>query len=217
MKYLSIFTTLTLLIASSLEKEKQIPQVEIYIESLSPESISFILNSFVKFHSNPEHDKLATVNFLPYGNSTEFWKDSDLYFNCTRGDNECFGNLLLICGMHEMSGEFVLNFVICIESNIRDYHDNFVLTLQKCIRDENIGTHILSCARGRSGKRLMHDVGIKTKRHDHVPWIIFNGEHDVEIEKKIIENMLDYFCNQDGNTEIAGCSSTKSFNRINDN
>jgi hypothetical protein len=193
--------------------EYKIPTIDVYFESLSPESYDFILGSFLEFHSNPSHDKLATVNFLPYGKTKEFWKHSELYFNCTRGDNECFGNTVLICGMNHLTGEFAHNFIICMHSHIRDYKNDFVLTLQKCILDENKGTHILSCAQGRIGKRLLHDVGARTKKPDHIPYVMYNGEHIPDTERKILNGMLDFMCEKEGNNELPGCKNRQNRRR----
>ena len=40
------------------------PTIDVYYESLCPDSISFIVNSFKNFYSSPEYEKLANVNFL---------------------------------------------------------------------------------------------------------------------------------------------------------
>ena len=99
------------------------------------------------------------------------------------------------------------DLLICIEGQIRSMSKDFILTLNACVSDENLRKEILDCSNSAEGNKLEHEFALKTPKHNYVPWIQFNGEHNVDFENKIMDNMLEFLCGLQGETKIEGCNN----------
>jgi interferon gamma-inducible protein 30 len=202
-------------LVSSLKNSNNIPVIDVFIESLCPDCMEFIGGSFKQYQSAVDHEQLAVVNFYPFGNAKESWNGSNWTFECQHGPNECYGNTIEACALNHLSENEGKNFLICIEGNIVKLSKNFDKAVEVCVSDENTRKNILECANGSEGNKLMHEVAQKTPKHNYVPWVHFNGEHDVNKENKILSNMLDFLRKQDDDytiDDIVELFDTSKFN-----
>jgi interferon, gamma-inducible protein 30 len=174
-----------------------IPIIDIFVESLCPDCMDFIGGSFKQFQAAVDHQQLAIVNFYPFGNAKESWNGSKWAFECQHGSNECYGNTIEACALNYFTDDEGKKFLICIEGNILKLSKNFDKAVELCVSDESTRKGIINCANGDEGNKLLHQVAQKTPKHNYVPWIHVNGEHDVNKENKILTNMLDYLRNAD--------------------
>jgi interferon gamma-inducible protein 30 len=174
------------------------PVIDVFVESLCPDCMDFIGGSFKNFNSYQDKDTLAIVNFYPYGNAAEKWNGQKWDFTCQHGSNECYGNTVENCALSFLDKSQGHDFLICIEGNIRSFSKDFEKTLAHCIDDKSLRAEILNCASSDEGNKLQHEAAQKTPAHDYVPWVHVNGEHDKEVENKILSNMLDYLCELQG-------------------
>jgi len=169
-----------------------IPVIDVYVESLCPDCMEFIVGSFKQFQESLDHEQLAVVNFYPFGNAKESWNGSKWIFECQHGPNECYGNTIQACALNQLSDDVGKNFLICVDENIKNFSKNFNDTVNFCVSDENVKKSIIDCANGSEGNQLSHEVAQRTPVHKYVPWIHFNGEHNLLIERKIKQNMLGF-------------------------
>jgi interferon gamma-inducible protein 30 len=183
-----------------------LPVIDVFVESLCPDCMDFIGGSFKNFHSYQDKDTLAIVNFYPYGNAAEKWNGQKWDFTCQHGSNECYGNTIENCALSHLDKNAGHDFLICIEGNIRAFSKDFDQTLAHCIDDTSLRTKISECASSIEGNNLQHEAAQKTPAHDYVPWVQVNGQHDKDVENKIISNMLEYLCELQGKD----CSQHKS-------
>jgi interferon gamma-inducible protein 30 len=193
-----------------------LPVIDVYLESLCPDCMDFVGGSFKNFYLNKDHDKLAVVNFYPYGNANEKWNGKQWEFTCQHGENECYGNLIETCAFKKFDVNGGQAILICIEDNIRKFDKDFEKTLEHCVPDEAIRNEILTCAKNEEGNAYMHENAQKTPKHNYVPWVHFNGQHDKEVEDKVLSNMLSYLCDLSSH-QLEGCQdvlSMVSFNML---
>ena len=175
-----------------LHSQNNIPVIDVFVESLCPDCMDFIGDSFKQFQEALDHQELAVVNFYPFGNAKESWDGSKWIFECQHGPNECYGNIIEACALNHLSENEGKNFLICLEGNIKKFNKNFDDTLAFCVSEESVMKNIKDCANGSEGNGLMHEVAQRTPKHNYVPWIHFNGEHDKAKENQILQNMLKF-------------------------
>ena len=195
--YIFIF----LIFISFSTQQKHIPKIQVYIESLCPDCVYFILNSFKKFYENVKNPNLAEIEFVPYGNANEkFNSEKNKWeFTCQHGDIECYGNLIETCAIQKMGRVNSYGAIICIESNVDKYDFDFDKTIEYCFaNDQTTLQEIKECVSSDIGNLYQHQMAQKTDiNHKWVPWIIVDGVHDIDVENQIIENLADYLCGDD--------------------
>jgi interferon gamma-inducible protein 30 len=170
-------------------------KIEILIESLCKDCMSFFENSFKLFFQNTENNKLADVTFFPFGNADEKKEGDKWHFICQHGREECFGNVIQVCGLSKLKDqEEKYKFLICMykESSLSSNHEE---NIKKCLTQDKYQS-ILLCAKGDEGNRLQHEVASKSKEHKHVPYVFINGIHSKENERRVIDNLLKFVCDQ---------------------
>jgi interferon gamma-inducible protein 30 len=202
-------------LAQTLKTNNNLPVIDVFVESLCPDCMDFIGGSFKRFQEAVDHEELAVVNIYPYGNAHETWDGSAWKFDCQHGANECYGNTIEACALEHLPREEGHNFLICLEGNIRRLSKNFDKALEYCVSEQNVRKTISVCAKGTEGNNLMHIVAQKTPYHNYVPWIHFNGVHDVNIENQILSYMLEFLRGQyeDATTSDAAFLETSASNK----
>jgi len=180
-------------ILSSIQTQN-IPVIDIYIESLCPDCTNFLGGSYKNFFYTSDHDSLATINFIPFGNAHESFNGQSYDFTCQHGPNECYGNTVEACLKTRLSVEQFHTVLLCIEGNIWSVGSNFPASLQSCVSDSQMVNDVLTCASNMEGNGIMHQMAQLTPQHSYVPWVHFNGVHDVYIENRILSNILNYLC-----------------------
>ena len=178
-----------------------VPKIQVYIESLCPDCINFITKSFKDFYEKVKKPNLAEIEFIPFGNGKEVYNISTKKydFSCQHGDNECYGNLIETCAIQILGRVQSYSTIICIESNIEKYENNFDKTLEFCLSiDQTTIQEIKDCVVSDMGNIYEHQMAQKTDiNHKWVPWIVVDGYHDVNIENEIIDSLIDYICGDD--------------------
>ena len=141
---------------------------------------------------------------MPFGNAEEkFNNESHRWeFSCQHKENECYGNLMQTCAINLMGVEGSYDLIICLFNHIFEYDKNFDKTLDFCVNSElhyesYIQSEILSCTQSDIGNEYQHQMAQKTGKHNHVPWIIVDGEYDLDVENKIIDSLIDFICKED--------------------
>ena len=89
--------------------------------------------------------------------------------------------------------------ILCIESNIAKNNKDFDKTLADCLSNDEENLNLIkNCITSDMGNYYEHQMAQKTDiNHKYVPWVVVNGEHDVDAENQIIENLIDYVCGDD--------------------
>lgn len=213
MRTLASIVLMTLAISSCMCQAK-IPVIDVFIESLCPDSMQFIEGSFKNFYENESHEQLAVVNFYPYGNAKEEFDGKKYEFTCQHGPNECYGNTIETCLLNKIPRKDFHKDLICIEGNVPKVGKDFQKILNICLSDrEDLKNKVLECASSEEGNKLEHEIAQKTPEHNYVPWVHFNGEHNKEIENKILDNMLNYLCSI-SEQKVKGCETQGDFQKL---
>lgn len=207
MKTSLIILLLISLITLSLSKK---PQITVYIESLCPDCVAYITQSFKQFNNNPSKHDLADVILLPFGNGHANKVNNTYTFVCQHGENECYGNKIETCALALLEEDVANTLLVCIEENIVSFKKDFDQTLAKCMCGEKEPKEILDCAKGNLGNELLYKVAKKTGEHNYVPFVLVDGVHDRETENRILDNMVDYLCDLiERADELPGCDQSK--------
>ncbi len=176
------------------------PVIDVYYESLCPGCREFITESFQDFIKYDDYQDLATMKFHPYGNAKETFDDELKMwtFTCQHGKDECTGNAIESCARAYIKDDKDYhNYLICMESNIEKFHNNFATTTFYCVESIMTRNQILICSRDQDGRRLQHKEALETPEHDYVPWVTINGVHDTDAEEAMFNSgasMHDYLC-----------------------
>ena len=177
-----------------------VPKIQVYIESLCPDCVNFITKSFKEFYEKVQKPNLVDIEFIPFGNAKETYNQNTkkYEFECQHKENECYGNLIETCTIQILGRKKSYETIICIESNIFDLDDDFDKTLELCLsNDKDALQEVKNCVSSDLGNYYEHQMAQKTGEHTWVPWIIVDGVHDVDVENKIIDNLIDYICGDD--------------------
>ena len=93
--------------------------------------------------------------------------------------------------MNKFSKRKAYDFTVCSFMNIMGFHRDFERTTQHCLVDSNDHKLAIECSKGDEGNKFQHEFAIKSpKEHTYVPWVIVNGVHDLDAEKKITDNLM---------------------------
>jgi len=76
--------------------------IEMYTESLCPDCIAFLKNSFSKAINTLNFFDIAELKLYPYGNAKESEASGLYQYTCQHGKNECFGNLIEVCALQHL-------------------------------------------------------------------------------------------------------------------
>ena len=178
-----------------------VPKIQVYIESLCPDCVNFITNSFKDFYEKVKRPNLADIEFIPYGNAKEVYNSTTKKydFTCQHGENECYGNLIETCAIQILGKIQSYTTILCIESNIAKYQKDFDKTLEFCLsNDQTSLQQVKDCVKSDMGNYYEHQMALKTdSNHKWVPWIVVNGIHDEKVENQIIDNLIDFVCGDD--------------------
>ncbi len=81
--------------------------------------MKFITNSFANFANKTDNDKLAVVNFWPYGNAKEEQVGNRWNFTCQHKEEECLGNTIECCALpFKRDRRDQYDFMTCMENRI---------------------------------------------------------------------------------------------------
>ncbi|PKK19493.1 interferon, gamma-inducible protein 30 [Columba livia] len=158
--------------------------LSLFYESLCPACRAFLVQElFTAWLVLP--DDVLSVTLVPYGNAQERNVSGKWRFQCQHGPEECLGNMIETCLMHEAK-DFSTYFpvIFCLESG-----SSVTKNLEACLQvyaPQLDSGRIAACVQGDVGAALMHRNAQLTEAldppHQYVPWILVNGKHTNELQ-----------------------------------
>ncbi|NXG72992.1 GILT reductase, partial [Baryphthengus martii] len=171
-------------------------ELSLFYESLCPACRSFLVHQlFPAWLLLP--DGVFNVTLVPYGNAQERNVSGKWQFQCQHGPEECLGNMIETCLMHEAE-DFGTYFrvIFCLESG-----SSVTKNLEACLQvhaPQLDGGRIAACVQGDVGAALMHRNAQITEAldppHEYVPWILINGKHTDELQAQAEASLLGLIC-----------------------
>uniref|UniRef100_A0A8C8HM37 Gamma-interferon-inducible lysosomal thiol reductase n=1 Tax=Oncorhynchus tshawytscha TaxID=74940 RepID=A0A8C8HM37_ONCTS len=168
-------------------------QVELYFESLCPGCRLFLTSQL--FPTWTMLQDIMSVTLVPYGNAHESFDGKQYQFTCQHGEEECLGNMIETCILNA-TGSKAFQIVYCMEAST-----DVIKAGEKCVALYDPNTKwdsIMTCVKGDQGNQLMHQNAVKTgalkPAHDYVPWIVINGEHTDDLQKKATSSLFTLIC-----------------------
>ncbi|NXK89419.1 GILT reductase, partial [Formicarius rufipectus] len=171
-------------------------QLSLYYESLCPACRQFlVLELFPTWLLLPS--EMLNITLVPYGNAQERNVSGKWSFQCQHGPEECLGNMIEACLMHEAKN-FSTYFpvIFCLESG-----SSVTKNLEACLQvyaPELDRGRIAACVQGDTGLALMHQNAQLTEAlsppHQYVPWIVINGKHTDELQAQAEASLLGLVC-----------------------
>ncbi|XP_032296839.1 gamma-interferon-inducible lysosomal thiol reductase, partial [Coturnix japonica] len=171
-------------------------QVSLYYESMCQGCRIFLTHQlFSTWLLLP--DGVLNITLVPYGNAQEKNVSGKWQFQCQHGSEECLGNMLQACLMHEAQ-DFNTYFpiIFCMESG-SSATKNLEACLQVYAPKLDAG-RITACVQGELGAALMHRNAQLTDAldppHQYVPWVVVNGKHTEELQAQAQSSLLRLVC-----------------------
>ncbi|XP_056368845.1 gamma-interferon-inducible lysosomal thiol reductase isoform X1 [Oenanthe melanoleuca] len=177
-------------------------QLSLYYESLCPACRQFlVLKLFPTWLLLPA--EMLNITLVPYGNAQERNVSGKWDFRCQHGPEECLGNMMEACLMHEAQN-FSTYFpvIFCLESG-----SSVTKNLEACLQiyaPELDSGRVTACVQGDTGMALMHHNAQATEAlqppHQYVPWITVNGpcvppqKHTDELQAQAEASLLGLVC-----------------------
>uniref|UniRef100_A0ABM5ELH6 Gamma-interferon-inducible lysosomal thiol reductase n=1 Tax=Pogona vitticeps TaxID=103695 RepID=A0ABM5ELH6_9SAUR len=189
--------------------------ISLYYESLCPGCRLFII--FQLFPTWLMLYNIMNVTLVPYGNAKETQSPSGWKFECQHGEEECLGNMMETCLMHELQGlASPLPFIFCMESS-----GNVTENLSTCLKmyaPFASLANITACVNGDLGNKLMHQNAERTRAltppHEYVPWIVINGNHTDKLQTAAQMSLFRLVCDLYKGESPAACQDPKSQGHI---
>jgi interferon, gamma-inducible protein 30 len=91
-------------------------KIDLYFQSICPESRQFILGPLKTAASTKDFWKICDFNLYPWGNANRRQAGSDWEIICQHGPTECEGNVIETCALkfYEKYSK-AIPFIICLE------------------------------------------------------------------------------------------------------
>ncbi|NWI69023.1 GILT reductase, partial [Todus mexicanus] len=181
-------------------------ELSLFYESLCPACREFLVKQLFPTRLLLSNEAL-NITLVPYGNAEERNVSGKWEFQCQHGPDECLGNMIETCLMHEAK-DFNTYFpiIFCMESgssvtkNLAAslFHPHFPRQCLQIYAPELDGDRIAACVQGPVGTALMHRNAQLTQAldppHQYVPWILINGKHTDELQAQAEDSLLGLIC-----------------------
>ncbi|XP_027762119.1 gamma-interferon-inducible lysosomal thiol reductase [Empidonax traillii] len=187
-------------------------ELSLYYESLCPACRQFlVLELFPTWLLLPS--EMLNITLVPYGNAQERNVSGKWDFECQHGPEECLGNMMETCLMHEAKN-FSTYFpvIFCLESG-----SSVTKNLEACLQiyaPELDRGRIAACVQGDTGMALMHQNAQLTEAldppHQFVPWIVINGKHTDELQAQAEASLLGLVCHLYQGEKPEACGGSKA-------
>ncbi|XP_061870952.1 gamma-interferon-inducible lysosomal thiol reductase [Colius striatus] len=171
-------------------------ELSLFYESLCPACRNFLVQElFTTWLLLPVG--ILNITLVPYGNAQERNDSGKWQFECQHGPEECLGNMIETCLMHEAK-DFNSYFpvIFCLESG-----SSVTKNLEACLQvyaPQLDGSRIAACVQGDTGAALMHRNALLTEAldppHQYVPWVVVNGKHTDELQEQAQAALLRLIC-----------------------
>ncbi|XP_025890964.1 gamma-interferon-inducible lysosomal thiol reductase [Nothoprocta perdicaria] len=171
-------------------------QLSLYYESLCPACRAFVVRQlFATWLMLP--DEVLSVTLVPYGNAEETNVNGTWHFECQHGPEECLGNMVEACVIHEADNvSDPLPVIACLESGA-----SISGSLEACLQvyaPRVPASRVAACARGDLGRQLLHRNAQLTAAlappHQYVPWIVLGGKHTEQLQGRAQVALLRLVC-----------------------
>lgn len=178
--------------------------VQVYYESLCPDSAAFINKQL----SPAAKDLLQYIDLklIPYGKSTHRTEGADVIFDCHHGPNECYGNKVHACAIENIQSNsyrqdytresLILAYVDCLMANGRDP----VFPIERCASEVDYKNweNLRDCANSTTGSKLLQRFGEETAQFQSplvsVPTVVYKHQFDADLQKRSVDNFRDTLC-----------------------
>ncbi|XP_009069748.1 PREDICTED: gamma-interferon-inducible lysosomal thiol reductase, partial [Acanthisitta chloris] len=157
--------------------------------------------------------EMLNITLVPYGNAQERNVSGKWNFECQHGPEECLGNMIEACLMHEaknLSSYFPVIF--CLESG-----SSVTKNLEACLQiyaPELDRGRIAACVQGDTGTALMHHNAQLTEAldppHQYVPWIVINGKHTDKLQAQAEASLLGLVCSLYQGEKPEACGDSRA-------
>ncbi|NXN96113.1 GILT reductase, partial [Rhinopomastus cyanomelas] len=172
-------------------------ELSLFYESLCPDCRQFLVKELFTTWLLLLPTEVLNITLVPYGNAKETNVSGKWHFECQHGPEECLGNMIEACLMHEAK-DFNTYFpvIFCLESG-SSVTKNLEACLQVYAPQLDRG-RIAACVQGDIGVALMHHNAQLTQAldppHQFVPWIVVNGKHTDELQDQAEASLLRLIC-----------------------
>lgn len=165
-------------------------QVDVYYESLCPDSQEFITKQLWPTYKKLYNTDVFNVSLYSYGNAFSKYVDGEWNFTCQHGPTECYLNIVQTCATHlNPKPVDYVQFITCMMMHSTEARARI------CARHYRFDVAaIFKCAHGKLGNTLEYDVGKRTPAHNFIPWIVVNSEDGDEINNKALKDFKGLVC-----------------------
>jgi interferon gamma-inducible protein 30 len=197
------------------QKSKAAPPVllEVYYETLCPDSKAFIVNQL--YPTVQQINDIINVSLVPYGKATEKQNGDNWVFTCQHGPRECVGNVIQACALNILPPTVVdagtgipsvISLVNCMEATRDPSSAGPACATQLSIDFAPIDT----CSKNSQGNQLQHLLAVRTESLSPqlywVPWMVVNGVHNDEIQSRALYDLLGLICDTYNGPKPAACN-----------
>jgi len=192
-------------------------EIKVFYDTLCPDAISFIKNSYKSFFSIKELNKKLKFLLVPGAlMNFETNEQNETYFSCFNGDNECLGNIFHACAIYLLEIETANSYIICYMDNILRFKKNNFSTTSFCSKRLGFSEDLIKkCANSNAGteymKLLLKRKTVLDKLVSHVPWIVVNNKYEKGAEDTILDNATSFVCKFTKDDSVAICRSYAEF------
>ncbi|KAK7082347.1 hypothetical protein SK128_005402 [Halocaridina rubra] len=190
-----VYVNGTSLKEESYTRIKEPVKLTIFIETLCPDSIKFVVNQLLPTWNALQG--MISIDLNAYGNAKDSGIATGYGFTCQHGPEECFGNMVLECAKRYVNDvNSFLQFVACFMFGIQPHHQRGEACGQNCWREMGANTRVWS--HHQRGQQLLHNAGIYQKSFhpisNSVPWIIINNSFTHQHLKDAQVNLFELLC-----------------------
>jgi len=165
-------------------------KIDIYYESLCPDSRNFI--SYTFWPAFQKFERYLDVKLIPFGKA-EINNDGTEY-RCQHGPDECFKNIIHICALEQLKkGRAQVEFAVC------GMVDKSLSGLKNCAAKSGLTwSTVETCSKGAKGIQLTQTAQQETRTNTpgplFVPTIVFNNAYSDENQQLAFSNPGPVIC-----------------------
>ena len=119
-------------------------------------------------------------------------------FVCKHYENECSGNLYIMCANNLMKREKYNEFIICFFDYIKYYGLNVEETSRFCSSNQDLK----NCVESNQGRSLADNIlnrkNMLNINFNHSPLVMVNDKFDYDEEYNILNDLKSYICKKYG-------------------
>lgn len=167
---------------NQLEKSKI--NVDVFYESLCPDSKNFFLNTLSPTLS--QFSPYISVTLVPYGKAKLTRREPTYQFSCQHGSDECQGNLYHNCAQKYITDQGAkIRFISCMFENVlpsRSSKPDWLAISRHCTEQLGLAGELGSlynCAVDLEGRQLHYKAGLRTGSREFIPTVEMSGGREM--------------------------------------